>query len=81
MVQRPEQEAAKPATLPVGSAQRAFLQEVDKEILREVLRVLPAITASSDKRVNRVTIGTIERIQSRAGFPRPSAEAVVTNPH
>jgi hypothetical protein len=62
MVQSPEQEAAEPATLPIGPAQHVFLQEVDKDILREVLRVLPTITTPSDKRVDRVTIGTIKRL-------------------
>ena len=68
MVKRSEQEVPESATLPFGSAQRIFLQEMDKEILREVLCVLPLVTASSDKRIKWVTIGTIERLQSRPGF-------------
>ena len=59
---------------------RSF-QKVDKEILREVLRILPAITAPPDKGVNRVAINTIELVQGRAGFRGALSEAAATNPH
>ena len=52
-VQRAEQEAAEPATLRVDPAQGAFLQQVDEEILRQVLRVLAAVAAAADEGVNR----------------------------
>src|SRR6266436_2552634 len=69
MVQRAEQEAAEPAPLRVGPAQGAFLQQVDKEILREVLRVLAAVAAAADEGVNRIAIKAIELLQGSAGFP------------
>ena len=68
MVKCPEQKASEPATLRVGSAQRTLFQQVDKEILREVLRILSAITAPPDKCVNRVAIDTIETVQGCPGF-------------
>src|SRR5580704_8227939 len=68
MVQRAEQEAAEPATLRVDPAQGAFLQQVDEEILRQVLRVLAAVAAAADEGVNRIAIKTIELLQSSAGF-------------
>src|SRR6266481_7288250 len=68
MVQRAEQEAAKPAPLRVGPAQGTFLQQVDEEILRQVLRVLAAVAAAADEGVNRIAIKPIELLQGSAGF-------------
>jgi hypothetical protein len=36
--------------LRVGPAQRAFLQQVDEEIVRQVLRVLPGTKAPKQRR-------------------------------
>src|SRR6476660_723243 len=68
MVQRTEQEAAEPAPLRVGSVQCAFLQQVDEEILREILRVLAAVAATADEGVNWIAIKSIELLQGSAGF-------------
>ena len=68
MLQRAEQEVAEPATLRVGPPQGAFLQQVDKEILCEVLRVLAAIAPSADEGVNRIGIKAIEPLQGSSGF-------------
>src|SRR5215813_5379586 len=39
-----------------------------KEVLREVLRVLAAITPAPDKSVNRVAVDTVKALQGRTGF-------------
>jgi len=68
MVQRAEQEIAESSSLRVGPAQGALFQQVDKEILSEVLRVLAAIAAAADEGVNRITIKAIELFDGGAGF-------------
>jgi hypothetical protein len=68
MLQRTEQEVAEPAPLRIGSAQGAFLQQVDKEILCEVLRVLASMPTSPNEGVNRVAIKAIELLKGSAGL-------------
>jgi hypothetical protein len=51
MIQCTEQEAAEPAQLRVGPVQGAFLKQVDKEILRELLRVLAALAGAANEGV------------------------------
>jgi len=68
MFQCPKQEVAKPAAQRIGPAQGTFLQQVDKEILCEVLRVLAAMAASADENVNRIGIEAIKLLQGDAGF-------------
>ena len=70
MIQCAEQKVAEPAPLRIGPSQGAFLQQVDEEILREVLRVMAAVAASADEGVNRIAIKTIELLQGNAGLPR-----------
>jgi len=48
----------------ISSAKCAFLHEMNKEIVGEILSILAAVTVPSNKRVNRTGITPIEALES-----------------
>jgi hypothetical protein len=68
VLQRAQQKGAEAAPLRVGPAQRASFHQVDKEILRKVLRAGPAVAPPPDEGVDRVAVGAVKAHQGRPGF-------------
>jgi len=59
-----KQETSEAPALRVRAVKEAFLHQIDKEILCEILRIRTPIPATANEGVNRIAIQTVELFQS-----------------